>query len=269
LDALALPREPCPICLLDIVPAEEPVRRTPCYHTFHARCLLGSVRYQRERMVERAAVHAARGSTSTDHGGLHCPLCRLSLDDALATQLDVRAVLGATHMVKALLTPTHRNFHDYTHQEIVATVTGRTNGAHGAADDAAPFVIPDAVRAACTQWSASLQRQREAGGLIDLEENQRRLRVDATTVVRLPPPPPKPAAAAPQAEAAAGHAHAQVHHPLKGNRGRSHGRAAPAAKATAYAHGRGGRAPSNGMHVDNPPAPPAPLHRRRGSSTGP
>ena len=81
------------------------MRRTPCYHTFHARCLLGSVRYQRERLAERAAVHAARGCTSADHGGLHCPLCRLPLDDALAAQLDVRAALGAMHTARTLLIP--------------------------------------------------------------------------------------------------------------------------------------------------------------------
>ena len=94
LDELAVPAGPCPVCLLELAPSPAaPVQRTPCYHRFHAACLLGALRYQQERAAERRAVHQARSIAAQqapdDLATLVCPLCRLSLGAFDVTALEV------------------------------------------------------------------------------------------------------------------------------------------------------------------------------------
>jgi hypothetical protein len=97
LDHAAVPRGTCPICLRSLAPATAaaPVERTGCYHLFHTACLLGSIRYQREREEERQAVARARGHVRPDAAQpdladmLGCPLCRVRLAAAVVRRIEV------------------------------------------------------------------------------------------------------------------------------------------------------------------------------------
>ena len=168
MDAAAVPTSACAICLQALAePALAPIVRLSCYHTFHAVCLRGGTEYELERAAERRAVDAARGGagsrTLLDGAAaptVGCPLCRVRLSAA-----ELAEVVGAAAREAAQAAP-----------------TGVTAGV--------PLTVPDTIAAERRRWQATLERQRLAGGLIDVDENQRRLRVDATTVAR-----PAPAAA--------------------------------------------------------------------------